>query len=110
MITDQVTGQTVPGVLCSAYLNNKGNINKINYLDAGRSLLKYDDYLSIRVDVAKPKEFLKFGTTFFVLATAQVTPDNLDSFARELDSLPGVAPGNQSTYVKLLQTDTYTFA
>ena len=96
----QLTGSNDFGqVELTAYRGKGSRIETVTYsVDGDGDPSTYDD-LFVNCQVKNVKKSLKsFGSEFngFV-----VTPQNINAFASVIDSLPGVASGDQSTYVGL---------
>ena len=95
-------------VLVSGYLNNAGKTEKVLYSNMGSELTSSDD-LFMRVNVRSLRKFSNNFLSVYSEASFLITPQNIDSFAERIDSIPGVAKGDQSTYVAL-GDNYYAFA
>jgi hypothetical protein len=95
-------------ILIAALRNEKGVVDKIDYLNAGPSIDDLNDNLFVSVDVNDIKMFVKdLGDTF---KRTTVGPSDLESFADAVDSIAGVQAGPFSTYVSASNGEYYAFA
>ena len=87
-------------VYINAYSGGKknGRIKKLSFSVDSDKTCHTDLYIDC--DVRNVRKFLRsIGDDFKDL---KIGPGNIDNFAKEIDALPGIAPGDGSTRVSLL--------
>jgi len=122
LVQDPIVGQTT---LVTSNLDRQGKINKVEYFAIGKDSVlvnvnarntQVSDFTSggntfntlyIQVDTSNAKRFLR--ATWGGVATTVIEPGNIQQIANQLDDLPGVAPGQFSTYISL-NGDFHVFA
>ena len=87
-------------VLIGAERNEKGKVLAVGYLNSGVNVNDRSDDVFVNVDVKNFKKFINnidvvFGFDYLV------TPQNIETIAEAIDSVPGLAPGSFSTYIQI---------
>ena len=94
-------------VLMTAHRSETGKVRAVAYLNTGFSLDDRSDDVFARIEVNKFKKFTKNIDGHF---DYYVTPQNVESVAEIIDSLPGVSPGPFSTYFSINDNQVTAYA
>ena len=94
-------------VLLGANRSQRGVVESCGYLNSGFTL--YDRSDDIYADI-KVRNFKKFINNIDGHFDYLVTPQNIESIAERIDSVPGVSPGAFSTFISINEGQVTAFA